>query len=279
MNKISSVMCTYRRFTCVERSVMMWLLQDYEGPEELIIYNTDEEFPLVLGSSFQPFQTPTKNIRIINNGIDLETHLPYTNTGAIRRDSIKFATGEYYICWDDDDVFLPWNNRQCMDGIIRTEKLAWKPIYSLFTTPNRLEQAQNTLEASIIVHLPTLRDIGFKLETASEHLGWYTELAYSGKMESSELCSVPGYSFNWSDPPDIAGHKQSGNGATPTNFEDHKRASRDIGNRPLNYQFNFTYLDPYFQYFRENLGGSPTPVTYPCVWEPEVIEKYVRKYI
>jgi hypothetical protein len=277
MDKISCIMTTYRRFTCVERSIMMWLLQDYEGPSELIIYNTDEEYPLVLGDSLKG-----KNIRIINNDTDFETHKSYDNVGAIRRDAYKLATGSYGICWDDDDVFLPWNNRQCMDGIIRTGLPAWKPIYSLFTTPAKLEQARNTLEASIIVHLPTIRDIGFRMETASEHLGWYTELAYSGRLEENELCSVPGYSFNWSDTAEVAGHKQSGNIGTPSNFEDHKIATTDFAKRPLEFQTEFTYLDKYYQYFRENIAGthvSDIPATYPCVWQPEVIEKYVQRYL
>ena len=36
--KVSAVMCTYRRFKCVERAVNCFLAQDYNGEKELIIY-------------------------------------------------------------------------------------------------------------------------------------------------------------------------------------------------------------------------------------------------
>ena len=42
--KISAVMCTYRRFTCVERAVNCFLAQTYQN-KELIIYNTDVDNP------------------------------------------------------------------------------------------------------------------------------------------------------------------------------------------------------------------------------------------
>ena len=40
MKKISAVMCTYGRFSCVERAMNCFLAQTYPN-KELIIYNTD----------------------------------------------------------------------------------------------------------------------------------------------------------------------------------------------------------------------------------------------
>ena len=42
--KVTAVMCTYRRFKCVERAMNCFLAQDYPN-KELIIYNTDVENP------------------------------------------------------------------------------------------------------------------------------------------------------------------------------------------------------------------------------------------
>ena len=44
---------------------------------------------------------------------------------------------------------------------------------------------------------------------------------------------VPSYCFNWSDPDELAGHKQSGAIGSPNNFENHKKASKDYALRPL----------------------------------------------
>ena len=124
---ISCVMCTYRRFTCVERSIQFFLNQDYQGKAELIIYNTDIDYPLELSQELK-----NKNIRIVNNNTDYLTRQPYNNVGSIRRDSLRHANGGYYICWDDDDIFLPWNIRQCIDGLKKhPEAWSWKPFRSM----------------------------------------------------------------------------------------------------------------------------------------------------
>ena len=234
--KLSCVMTTYGRFTCVERSIAMFLAQDYQGLSELVILNTDIEHPLNLGKSLLG-----KNIRIINSDIDTETGVPYTNIGAIRRDAVKYASGQYYICWDDDDIFLPWNNRQGIEGILKTGKKAFKPEKSFFNRKENAELAKNTMEASVIVALDEVRN-SFRLETGSEHLDWYMRLRDQKELDEHNSNSVPAYAFNWGDPAEIAGHKQSGDINNPNNFENHKRHSKDHATRPLElFELNGTY--------------------------------------
>ena len=59
MSKVSFVCTTYRRFTCVERIVAQYHSQTYDN-KELIIFNTDEEFPYSL--SFDDNSIIIKNI-------------------------------------------------------------------------------------------------------------------------------------------------------------------------------------------------------------------------
>jgi glycosyltransferase involved in cell wall biosynthesis len=260
-NKISCVMTTYRRFTCVERSIAMFLNQDYKGESELIIYNTDIEHALILGDNLK-----NKNIKIFNCAIDSITHQPYTNIGAIRRDAVAKATGGYYICWDDDDIFLPWNNRQGMDGIQRYKTKAFKPERSFFARKTGVELAKNTMEASVIV---SLKEVNFAMKTGSEHLLWYTRLRDMGQLKENSTDSVPGYSFNWSDPPQVAGHKQSGQIDNPNNFENHKLQSTDFAKRPLELiNLNGIY-QPYYDYFK----------THKDQFNPEYYNKYVVPYL
>ena len=257
--KVSCVMCTYRRFTVLHRTIAAFLAQDYEGEKELIIYNTDEEYPLELDDSLK-----NKNIKIINNNIDHQTHVEYTNIGAIRRDSLNYATGSYYICWDDDDIFLPWNIRQGVDYILETGKKAFKPIRSFFARREEILLQQNTLEASIVVDINEVRD-GFHMTTGSEHLKWYDKLKNIGELDENNTNSIPAYCFNWGDPPEMkSGHKQSGSMNAPNNFENHKEASKDFATSKLTLMDLTETYKPYYEFFVNH--------------KEEFNEKYYNKY-
>ena len=124
--KVSCIMCTYGRFETVQRSMTFWKHQDYQD-KELIIFNT-APILMELDESLSGY-----DIKIINRECEFETGEPYSSLGKIREDALKFATGDIYICWDDDDMFLPWHISQ---GIRELEKCglgAWMPAQSYFS--------------------------------------------------------------------------------------------------------------------------------------------------
>lgn len=231
-DKVSCVMTTYKRFNCVERSISMFLAQNCKAKTELIIYNTDVENPLALDETFKQIH----NIKVINNNIDFVTKEPYKNVGSIRRDALNFADGKYYICWDDDDLFFPWNIQQCLDGINRTGKKAWKPRNSFMMNTDKHPQLFfNNLEASFIVEMESIRNIGFNVDkSGAEHLKWIEELE-----SKNEICvddfSIPGYCFYWADDIEIGGHKQSNaeEFQKSDNFERHLQLTTDYAKRKL----------------------------------------------
>lgn len=231
--KVSCVLTTWRRFHCVERAVACFLGQDYGGEMELIIFNTDIDFPIVLSDDFVVHR---RRIKVINCGIDFETKKLYTNTGAIRRDALTFATGTHYITWDDDDIFFPWDVRQRVDGLWREAGArAWKPYHS-FMKQRGAEPflSFNYMEASVLVEIDAVREHGFKGSTGPEHLAWFEALLNAGQLVADEL-AVPGYCFYWADPVGIAGHKQSDMAefSRLDNFERHKAGCTDIARRKL----------------------------------------------
>jgi hypothetical protein len=229
MKKVSFVCTTYRRFRCVERIIEQYLGQNY-GSKELIIFNTDGEYPFELDPSLLD-----ENIILINNDRDYLTGLSYTNRGQICRDAVTHATGDYFMLADDDDIYLPWHLLQAVEGIECLGTDAWKPKQSFFATPGRVILVQNTMEASVIVKMDRIREIGFREGlTGYEGLSWYTKLRDEGQLNENNPDYVPSYCFNWSDPSDMAGHKQSGNIDSPSNFNDHKLASNDLPTRKLN---------------------------------------------
>jgi hypothetical protein len=261
MKKLSFVCTSYRRFTCVERIVAQFHAQTYPN-KELIIFNTDEEYPYSLGFE-------DSSIIIVNNGINYQTGTPYENRGQICRDAVTHATGDYFMLADDDDIYLPWHMQQAVDGIEANGKDAWKPEQSFFATPNKVQMCMNTLEASVIVKMERIREIGFRSDiTGYEGLSWYTQLRDEKHLDEHNKYYVPSYCFNWSDPHEIAGHKQSGAIGSPNNFENHKEASKDYAKRPLEKlheeKLRETYK-PYYHFLRQHIEDFPL----------ELVSKYV----
>lgn len=259
MTKISFVCTTYRRFTCVERIIAQFYAQTHPN-KELIIYNTDTEYPMELGFA-------ADDIVLVNNDIDYQTGLPYTNRGQICRDAVTHATGEYFMLADDDDVYLPWHMHQAYEKITNSNKDAWKPERSFFATKSAIMLVQNTLEASVIVKMNRIREIGFRMDlTGYEGLSWYTKLRDEQQLVEHDQYYVPSYCFNWTDPHEIAGHKQSGDINNPDNFENHKRESKDYATAPL---VNTTRLDTFYAPYYEFLDKNRQQ------FSPDLLERYV----
>lgn len=265
MEKVSFVCTTYRRFACVERIVAQYHAQTYAN-KELIIFNTDVDYPYSL-------EFEDESIIIINNNIDYETGNPYENRGQICRDAVTHATGDYFMLADDDDIYLPWHLEQAVDGIRENGKDAWKPRASLFAIANKIELCQNTLEASVIVKMNRIREIGFRTDiTGYEGLSWYTKLRDEKNLDEWNNNYIPSYCFNWSDPPEIAGHKQSGRIGAENNFEEHKIASLDYCKRPIKKLLQKELDDVYKKYYiwiSENIE----------LLNNEYFERYAKKFI
>lgn len=257
---ISAVMCTYGRFKCVERALNCFISQTYSDKKEIIIYNTDIENPYKSYMSDIPRTVigdigNNTSIRFINNNTDYITGKPYTNVGAIRRDALTHARGNYVVTWDDDDIFLPFFLEQAMDRMKETNLPSFKPAFSFFADKRGIHLVQNTMEASVVADINLVRKYGYLLETGSEGLGWYTKMRDTKKLDENDPYYIPSYCFNWSDGEEMsAAHKQSGDINNPNNFSNHKNASKDPAIGPL-YVWDKERLDklfaPYYKFILE----------------------------
>jgi hypothetical protein len=112
------------------------------------------------------------------------------------------------------------------------------------------------MEASIIVKMGRIREIGFRNDkTGLEGLSWYIKLRDENNLIENEKEYIPSYSFNWSDPQEIGGHKQSGSIDQLNNFEIHKLNCSDSAKKPLEplSQFNLDQVyKPYYNYILEH---------------------------
>jgi hypothetical protein len=196
------------------------------------------------------------NITIVNNATDYLTGEPYKNRGQICRDAVTHATGDYFMLADDDDVYLPWHIQQAVEGIEELGTDAWKPEYSFFAAPGKVELVMNTMEAAVIVKMDRIREIGFRSDlTGYEGLSWYTQLRDEKHLDEHNKNYLPSYCFNWSDPGEVAGHKQSGDINNPDNFENHKNASGDYCTGFLTTLTNAElqlFYKPYYEFIVNN---------------------------
>lgn len=252
--KISAVCCTFGRFKCVERVMNCFLAQEYPN-KELIIFNTDTDSPYDVGQS-------NYSITIVNRSIDSVTKEPYTNVGAIRRDALMFASGDYVVTWDDDDIFLPHFMTQAVDRMAKTGLPSFKPEKSFFYSGNNLRLVMNTLEASVVASIDLVRKYGYLLETGKEGLGWYTKMRDNKELDEHDTYYIPSYCFNWNDGQEMnAPHKQSGDIDNPNNFNNHKEQSLDkVNGRQLqvyNYDQKRELYKPYYDFIEENEDQFP----------------------
>ena len=255
--KVTAIMCTYGRFSCVERALNCFLAQTYPN-KELIIYNTDTESPyLDPNCDLTPY-----GVVIINSNRDTLTKQPYTNVGAIRRDALVFASGDYVVTWDDDDIFLPFFMQQAVERMAETGLPSFKPEKSFFYSGDNLRLVRNTLEASVVASINKVMEYGYLLETGKEGLGWYTKLRDNKELNEYDTYYVPSYCFNWNDGQEMkAPHKQSGDINNPDNFENHKKHSLDrVEGRLISLwddkKMRETY-QPYIEYFNSNSADFP----------------------
>lgn len=255
--KISAVCCTYGRFTCVERVINCFLAQSH-SEKELVLFNTASDHPYIDPEGI----LSNLGIKIINNSVDFITGTSYTNVGAIRRDALTFAEGDYVVTWDDDDIFLPFFMEQAVLRMEQTGLPSFKPEMSFFYSGNHLRLVKNTLEASVIADIKKVREYGYLLETGKEGLGWYTKMRDHRELDENDSYYLPSYCFNWQDGYEMnAPHKQSGDINNPENFENHKAFSLDHVNGRILKTWDQDRLAncyaPYFDFIRQNSHSFP----------------------
>lgn len=247
--------------TCVERIIGQYNAQTYDN-KELVIFNTDVKYPIRLLNQYE-------SIFVINNDLDYVYGQPYTNRGDILRDAIKWAAGDYFMLADDDDIYLPWHIQQAVEGIQEVGTDAWKPEKSFFAVSGEIKLVQNRLEASVIVKMDRIREIGFRSDqTGLEGLSWYTKLRDEGQLNEHNKKYLPSYCFNWSDPSWMAGHKQSGDINNPRNFENHKEASIDAAQYLVG-EYTIEQLKEVYKPYMEWIESHPDQIN----------QKYYNRYI
>lgn len=231
--KVCAIMATCGRHKLAERSIRLFLEQDYQGVHELLIYN-NSPIQQTLGN----FSTgaPNKLATLINQSTSNRTNQSYENLGDIYNDALKYISSDtdVIIHWDDDDLFLPNHISEGIQGLkiaLAMGKEAYKPAQSYYRHAGGIQLMSNTLEPSIFVTARHIKRYGYSESTTDQHLQWVNPLVYEEKIRVDDH-GVPTLIYNWGDT-DIPTFKTSGNSGNPNNFNNYRNFSQDHGDKIL----------------------------------------------
>lgn len=105
--KVSAYCATYGRVHLLEEAVYSFLIQDYQGPKELIILN---DFP----KQQIYFDHPEVKVYNLKEKINI--------LGKKFNETVKYCTGEIIFPWEDDDVYLPHKLRTTVNKLLTSNK-------------------------------------------------------------------------------------------------------------------------------------------------------------
>lgn len=223
---VIAICATAGRHTCLERSVRMFLEQDYEGSHTLLIFNNAYNHPLVL--HIEETLPPNKKVQLINS-CDKE----YSNLGEIYIDTLPFINTDLVTFWDDDDIFLFNHMSEGVKGYLKASTKsnniyrAYKPKKSYYRSVEGVQEVENTLEPSIFIDSEIIKSIGFQLTTSDQHIKWVSFLERTNSLFVDPE-GTPTLVYNWGDT-DIPTWKTSGDPANPNNFNNYRNFSIDHG--------------------------------------------------
>lgn len=222
------ICATCGRHTLLERSLRLFLEQDYNGFATLLIYNNSEvEQELKL-----PPTSDNRNVILVNNYINRNTGQPFKSLGEIYnyivQEMFNFKDDVIACFFDDDDIFLPNHISEGIKGLKKGGKIAYKPQFSFYKSSKGVSKTENNLEPSVFLKFSWLRKYGFSLVTTEQHLQWLNPL-----REQNELFIDPeGVStliYDWSE--EFPTFKTSGDMHNPRNFQNYKKFSQDHGDK------------------------------------------------
>jgi hypothetical protein len=258
-DELPNVIClcaTCGRHTLMERSLRLFLEQDYEGKHTLLIHN-NSEIPLkFIDLRDLGLIENNKHVYLWNSHIDPKTNKPYKTLGEIYNSELGYVQSLFILegkidfinmtykvfdivtHWDDDDLFLPNHISEGVKGYLRAkeeDKLAYKPKQSWYRHAGGLTLLENNLEPSVFVDFDFLKETGYSDTTTEQHLQWYGKLGVEDKILIDPK-GIPTLIYNWGDSVnDTTAYtfKTSGDCSNPENFNNYRKYSRDHGDKIL----------------------------------------------
>lgn len=226
--KVLAITATAGRHWCMERTLGMFLQQDYPNSKLLIYNNAGIDLSLSEGID-------TERVILINNNISKSTGIPYTNLGDIYNDCIKYIeeldiNPDIITHMDDDDIYFPNHLSKGVEGYIKGNKLAYKPAKSFYHDINGIHLMENVLEPSIFVNYNHIKEYGYFDRNVDLHHKWLQPLIDKGEI-FVDIQGEPSFIYDWNV--GVPTWKTSGDPHNPNNFDNYRYFSQDNGDRVL----------------------------------------------
>lgn len=221
------ITATSGRHWCMERTLGMFLNQDYIGKHILLIYN-NSDVSLELNLNNLP---ENKEVILINNYKSKTTRMPYNNLGEIYMDCLDYIEKldlkpDIINHMDDDDIYLKNHISEGVNGYVKGSLLAYKPKKSYYKDLNGVSLVENVLEPSIFVNYNHLKNHGYYQRSVDLHHKWLQPL-----IETNQIFVDPNgpatFIYDWNH--EVPIWKTSGDPYNPENFNNYKKTSKDHG--------------------------------------------------
>lgn len=216
--KAAALMCTYGRHSFVERSVRMFLEQDYEKKHLVIFQNS----PV-----FQTMDREYPNITLVNqSGFD--------TVGDVFEEAVKHLPSDtdLVFIWDDDDIYFRNHISNGVAGILKYNKPAYKPKFALMRNKNGISKTSNTLEATWALRKEILLHVGFsKYNFSDSHRAWVWYCEENDQVYVDYDSPIT-FCYIWNDPEGMIIHT-SGIENEENSKQIHHRLSADHGDRVI----------------------------------------------
>jgi hypothetical protein len=216
--KATALMCTYGRHNFVERSVRMFLEQDYENKHLVIFQNS----PV-----FQTLDQEYPDITLVNqSGFD--------TVGDVFEEAIKYLPSDtdLVFIWDDDDIYFKNHISNGVAGILKYNKSAYKPKFALMRDKYEISKISNTLEATWALRKEILLHAGFsKYNFTNSHRAWVRYCEENDKVYIDDKSPIT-FCYAWNNPEGVVVHTSAIENEENSK-QIHHRLSADHGDRVI----------------------------------------------
>jgi hypothetical protein len=183
--KIDCLMGTHGRCSVASEALACFLQQSVTADATLLIYN---QHPVPLH-----FEHP--RVRVAN-----ETSPPMA-LRFIRRRMLELSdpSADLIHWWDDDDLYLPWHLRDCLDNI--GDNAAWKPHSSWMSFGNvKFSFESNQFEGSWVFRAGYVKAAPVDTHSTYTDHPVFLQAQEGGHLGTTELAGMTSYIYRWANP-------------------------------------------------------------------------------
>jgi hypothetical protein len=180
--QIDCLMGTYGRYSLAREALACFLQQSEISNATLLIYNQHTV----------PLSVDSPKVRVVNEAP------PAGSLRHIRKrmHDLSEPSADLLHWWDDDDLYLPWHLKDCLDHI--GTNVAWKPTSSWLSMANvEYSRKVNTFEGSWVFRAGYL-----KVAALDTHPGYtdhpvIRQTLDTGKLATTDLEGRTSYIYRW----------------------------------------------------------------------------------